>query len=79
MKFIEFIVREVCLLIVGAALDLYIAWLAMLWLGIAHGFDGRVPALGLWTCYFLIWALSAPVHSVRLAASMREAWEEGRG
>ena len=37
------------------------AWLSMLFLGVAHAADERVPALGLATCIPLVVALSTPV------------------
>lgn len=35
------------------------ALLSMVFLGIAHGFDQRIPAFGYWTMFFLILVLRA--------------------
>lgn len=48
-------------LVEDIAQDLILAWLFMIFLGIAHGFDRRVPTVGYWTAFFLVWALSVPV------------------
>lgn len=52
MKLVAFLI----VLVASAVLDLLFAWGAMVLLGIAHGFDGRVPDLGYWTTFFVIWA-----------------------
>lgn len=51
----------VAVLVVALSLPFLAAWFAMIWLGVAHGFDARVPAFGFWTCFFLNWALCAPI------------------
>lgn len=53
--------------------ELFISWTSMLWLGVAHSLDSRVPALGYWTCFFLLWVFSNVVTVALLAKDMREA------
>lgn len=44
-----------------ALLDAFGTWLMMVTLGIAHGTDDRVPAFGLFTCFWLLQALGTIV------------------
>lgn len=55
--------RYVVAIVVGTILDLFLAWGAMVFLGVAAGTDPRVPTFGYWTCFWLLWALSTPVTS----------------
>lgn len=56
--------------------ELLISWTSMLWLGVAHSFDERVPALGYWTCFFLLWVFSNVVTVALLAERMRQVVDE---
>lgn len=57
--------------VTAIALQFACAGLGMLALGVAHGFDSRVPALGYWTCFFLMLALRmfGPVTTRKTAKS----------
>lgn len=49
----------IVMLLIGAVIWTVESWWAMLMLGIAHGFDARVPAFGFWTVAFLSSAVAA--------------------
>lgn len=52
----------------------YGALMAMIFLGVAHSFDGRVPTLGYWTMFFLV----VTVRSVPLLTSMNQVGGKSR-
>lgn len=68
MKFVLFLFT----LPILAAADLLFAWWAMVLLGIAHGFDGRIPDLGYWTTFFVIWALGVVLSAHDMGKSVSE-------
>jgi hypothetical protein len=63
-------------LVEDVVLDLMSAFMFMIALGVAHSTDHRVPTIGYWTAFWLLWVLSIPV-SVTLHAYKRwnaNAW-----
>lgn len=52
----------------------YGALMAMIFLGVAHSFDGRVPTLGYWTMFFLV----VTVRAVPLLTSMNQVGGKSR-
>lgn len=52
----------------------YGALMAMIFLGVAHSFDGRIPTLGYWTVFFLV----VTVRAVPLLTSMNQVGGKSR-
>lgn len=72
MGWVRFVAVTSASMIYGTMCSLFVSWTSMLWIGIAHGFDARIPAFGYWTMLFLGWTVSAVLTGWRVSLNFAE-------
>ena len=76
MKLVLAIAKGLLMFLILLPFEFAVTWTSMLWLGVAHSFDARVPALGYWACFFLLWVFTNVVTLALVAKDMRNALNE---